>query len=231
MAKIFSVFSVLLFLIVGCTEPPKKAKRSEKKVEQKQKFKKKKLLLKDPEVYLDENTAIPFLFDYQKKDRDNQVRITTEYGDIDILLYEDTPYHRANFIYLTKLGYFNNTFFHRVVPDFVIQGGNSDHPNTWSKRRKIGRYLLPQDNRKGHKHDRGVISIPSSEEENPHKLASPYEFFIVQQKGGAYHLDKNFTPFGKVIKGMDVVDKICAQPIDKRESPIKNILMKVSIIN
>ena len=145
-------------------------------------------------------------------------------------MYEDTPYHRANFIYLTKLGYFNNTFFHRVVPDFVIQGGNSDHPNTWSKRRKIGRYLLPQDNRKGHKHDRGVISIPSSEEENPHKLASPYEFFIVQQKGGAYHLDKNFTPFGKVIKGMDVVDKICAQPIDKRESPIKNILMKVSII-
>ncbi|MDB4608882.1 peptidylprolyl isomerase [Flavobacteriaceae bacterium] len=231
MAKIFSVFSVLLFLILGCTEPPKKTKRSEKKVEQKQKFKKKKLLLKDPEVYLDENTAIPFLFDYQKKDRDNQVRITTEYGDIDILLYEDTPYHRANFIYLTKLGYFNNTFFHRVVPDFVIQGGNSDHPNTWSKRRKIGRYLLPQDNRKGHKHDRGVISIPSSEEENPHKLASPYEFFIVQQKGGAYHLDKNFTPFGKVIKGMDVVDKICAQPIDKRESPIKNILMKVSIIN
>lgn len=90
---------------------------------------------------------------------------------------------------------------------------------------------MPQDNRKGHKHDRGVISIPSSEEENPHKLASPYEFFIVQQKGGAYHLDKNFTPFGKVIKGMDVVDKICAQPIDKRESPIKNILMKVSIIN
>lgn len=202
-----------------------------KKLNKSKNLKKKKLLLKDPEVYLDENTAIPFLFDYQKKDRDNQVKITTEYGDIDILLYEDTPYHRANFIYLTKLGYFNNTFFHRVVPDFVIQGGNSDHPNTWSKRRKIGRYLLPQDNRKGHKHDRGVISIPSSEEENPHKLASPYEFFIVQQKGGAYHLDKNFTPFGKVIKGMDVVDKICAQPIDKRESPIKNILMKVSIIN
>ncbi|MDB4067628.1 peptidylprolyl isomerase, partial [Flavobacteriaceae bacterium] len=56
-------------------------------------------------------------------------------------------------------------------------------------------------------------------------------FFIVQQKGGAYHLDQDFTPFGKVIRGMEVVDKICAQPIDGRENPIQNIKMKVEILD
>ena len=229
--KKLSVLSIVLFLLTACNEPAKKTKNTEKKIEVIQEVVKKELLLQKPSVFLDEKTAIPFLFEYQQKNKENEVRISTSYGEIDILLFENTPYHRANFIYLTKLGYFNDTFFHRVVPNFVIQGGNSDHPNTWKKRRKIGRYLLPQDNKKGHKHDRGVISIPSSEEDNPHKLASPFEFFIVQQKGGAYHLDEDFTPFGKVIRGMDVVDKICAQPIDARENPIKNIKMKVQIIN
>ena len=223
--------SVLLLLIVCCNEPVKKTKSKEKKIEVKQKVVKKQLLLEEPALFLDGKSAIPFLFEYQEKHKENKVRITTRFGSIDLQLFENTPYHRANFIYLTKLGYFDDTFFHRVVPDFVIQGGNSDHPKTWRKRRKIGRYLLPQDNKKGHKHDRGVLSIPSSEEENPHKLASPFEFFIVQQKGGAYHLDENFTPFGKVIRGMDVVDKICAQAIDGRENPIENIKMKVEILD
>ena len=218
-------------ILASCTEPAKKIKSTTKKAEPKQKVVKKELLIEEPAFYLDEKTAIPFLFEYQQKNKENKVRISTTYGDIDLLLFDNTPYHRANFIYLTKLGYFNDTFFHRVVPDFVIQGGNSDHPKTWRKRRKIGRYLLPQDNDKDHKHDRGVISIPSSKEDNPHKLASPFEFFIVQQKGGAYHLDEDFTPFGKVINGMDVVDKICAQPIDGRENPIQNIKMKIIIID
>ena len=72
--------------------------------------------------------------------------------------------------------------------------------------------------------------MPSSEMDNPHRLASPYEFFIVQQKGGAYHLDGNYTPFGRVIEGMKVVDAICAQSIDNREAPIENIRMQVTIL-
>ena len=72
--------------------------------------------------------------------------------------------------------------------------------------------------------------MPSSEMDNPHRLASPYEFFIVQQKGGAYHLDGNYTPFGKVVQGMEVVDAICAQAIDSREAPMENIRMQVSIL-
>jgi len=84
--------------------------------------------------------------------------------------------------------------------------------------------------KKGNKHHRGIISMPSSEIENPYKLASPYEFFIVKKKDGAYHLDKNYTAFGKVIKGMDVVDKISELETDKREWPLDNVRFKVEII-
>ncbi|MDG1652932.1 MAG: peptidylprolyl isomerase, partial [Flavobacteriaceae bacterium] len=144
-------------------------------------------------ILLNDQNAIPFFFNYQKKNLEDKVRISTRFGDIDIQLYKNTPYHRANFIYLTKKGYFNGSTFHRVVPNFIIQGGNSDRAETADKRRKIGKYLLPPDTRKGYKHHRGVISMPSSEIENPHKLASPYEFFIVQQSPGAYHLDGSYT--------------------------------------
>ena len=182
------------------------------------------------DILLDDKNAIPFFFNYEKNNPEDKVRISTRFGNIDIKLFKNTPYHRANFIYLTKKGYFKNTTFHRVVPDFIIQGGNSDRYETAKKRGKIGKYLLPPDTKKGYKHHRGVVSMPSSEIENPYKLASPYEFFIVQQDPGAYHLDGNYTIFGKVISGMDVVDKINKQRIDSRETPLTNVFMDVKII-
>jgi cyclophilin family peptidyl-prolyl cis-trans isomerase len=231
--KTFFSLILLLFFVLGCSSPKKKSTvkivTTTKTVDVKKK-KRESLLLQEPTLFLDEKNAIPFLFDYQQNDLPNQVKINTRFGEIFIELLDETPYHKANFIYLTRLGYFNDTFFHRVVPNFVIQGGNSDHPNTSKKRREIGRYLLPPDVKKGVKHERGIVSMPSSEMDNPHRLASPYEFFIVQQKGGAYHLDGNYTPFGKVIKGMEVVDAICAQAVDEREAPIDNIRMKIEIV-
>ena len=182
------------------------------------------------DIVLDDKNAIPFFFNYEKNNPEDKVRISTRFGNIDIKLFKNTPYHRANFIYLTKKGYFKNTTFHRVVPDFIIQGGNSDRYETAKKRGKIGKYLLPPDTKKGYKHHRGVVSMPSSEIENPYKLASPYEFFIVQQDPGAYHLDGNYTIFGKVISGMDVVDKINKQRIDSRETPLTNVFMDITII-
>ena len=176
-------------------------------------------------------TAIPFLQNYGKENSENTVRIETPLGSFDVLLFEQTPYHRANFIFLTRKKYFNGTYFHRVVKDFIIQGGNSDNTDTGQKRRSIGKYLLPPDTRNGLKHHRGVISMPSSAIENPHKLASPYEFFIVQQDPGAYHLDGNYTVFGKVIRGMEVVDAINALPTDKREWPLTNMRMQVTVLN
>ncbi len=186
---------------------------------------------KKSDLPLNAETAIPFFKAYGEKHPENKVRIETPLGSFDVLLFKNTPYHRANFIFLTKQEYFNNTYFHRVVPDFIIQGGNSDNADTGQKRRKIGKYLLPPDTRKGHKHHRGVISMPSSEIENPHKLASPYEFFIVHQSPGAYHLDGSYTVFGKVIRGMEVVDAINALPTDKREWPLTNMRMRITVLN
>jgi len=116
------------------------------------------------------------------------------------------------------------------VPGFIIQGGNSDRYETSRKRSEIGKYLLPPDTRNGHKHHRGVVSMPSSEIENPYKLASPFEFFIVQQVNGAHHLDGLYTIFGEVIAGMKVVDEINKQRVDNRETPLTNIFMEISIL-
>lgn len=218
-----------LIILISCNEKKnvqdKKIKIPEKKVIKSIPKKEEKIFI------LNDKNAIPFFFEYAKNNKENKIRIETKYGDIDIELFNDTPYHRANFIYLTKKKYFDGTFFHRVVKDFIIQGGNSDSYEISKRRKNIGRYLLPPDSNKGFKHHRGILSIPSSDIDNPYKLASPYEFFIVQSKNGAYHLDKNYTPFGKVIKGMDIVDLICNLETDKREWPIENIRIKVSIIN
>lgn len=180
---------------------------------------------------LNNKNAMDFFLEYEKHNKENKVRMTTDFGDIEILLFEKTKFHRANFIFLTKQKYFENTQFYRVIDNFIVQAGNSDNKATARKRSNIGRYLLPTDTKRGYKHDRGVISMPSSEIDNPHKLASPFEFFIVQQRGGAHFLDGDYTIFGRVTKGMDVVDKIAAVKTDEADWPLQNIFIrKVEII-
>jgi len=187
----------------------------------------KEIVSKTPEFpILNDSLAMEFFLEYQKKYKENKVRLTTTFGDIDILLFDKTKFHRANFIYLTKRGYFDGTQFYRVINNFIVQAGNTDDKKVKRKRRLIGKYLLPKDTKRGYKHDRGVISMPSSEIDNPYKLASPYEFFIVQQKGGAHFLDGDYTIFGKVIRGMDVVDKIAAVETDNADWPLHNIYIK-----
>lgn len=219
----------MIIVHIGCQEKPKKNATKVKVPEKKQL--KKVEPREEKRIYLDDKNAIPFFYEYAQKNKENKVRIITKFGNIDILLYDNTPYHRANFVYLTKLKYFDGTMFHRVVPNFIIQGGNSDSRKKMKKRHEIGRYLLPPDTKKGHSHHRGVVSVPSSEIDNPHKLASPYEFFIVQQRPGAYHLDGHYTAFGEVIDGMEVVDQINQLKIDNREMPISNVYMKTQILN
>ncbi|MFL2591550.1 MAG: peptidylprolyl isomerase [Flavobacteriaceae bacterium] len=230
--KKFTLFIFLVSSIVSCFCESKRIEKKEKiKIQiEKKNTKKNKVLSEDPKVILNDKNVINFLYEFNKQNNYNKVKISTSFGEIIIRLFDETPYHKSNFIYLSKLGYFNNTFFHRVVPNFIIQGGNSDRKETSIKRRLIGKYLLPVDAKSNIKHKRGIVSMPSSDINNPYKLASPYEFFIVQKKNGAYHLDGNYTPFGRVIKGMNVVDKINSQPIDNREAPINNIKMRVEII-
>ena len=216
----------VLLLSISCDEKKdiivKKVKTTKKD------FKKNNL---ENEFRLSDDNVMEFFLEYDKNHKENKVRIFTDFGEIDILLFENTKFHRSNFIYLTKKNYFENTQFYRVINNFVIQAGNSDNRKISQKRKKIGRYLLPNDLNKGHTHKRGMVSMPSSLVDNPYKMASPFEFFIVQKKDGAHHLDGDYTVFGKVTKGMDTVDKIASRPTDNRDWPIDNVyIKKVEII-
>ena len=216
----------VLLLSISCDEKKdiivKKVKTTKKD------FKKNTL---ENEFRLSDDNVMEFFLEYDKNHKENKVRIFTDFGEIDILLFENTKFHRSNFIYLSKKNYFQNTQFYRVINNFVIQAGNSDNRKISQKRKKIGRYLLPNDLNKGHTHKRGMVSMPSSLVDNPYKMASPFEFFIVQKKDGAHHLDGDYTVFGKVTKGMDTVDKIASRPTDNRDWPIDNVyIKKVEII-
>ena len=187
--------------------------------------------VKEAPFKLSDKNVMEFFLEYDKHNKENKVRVYTGFGEIDIQLFDNTKFHRSNFIYLTKNNYFDGTQFYRVINNFIIQAGNSDNIKISRKRKKIGRYLLPNDLDKGHKHQRGMVSMPSSLVDNPYKLASPFEFFIVQKKDGAHHLDGDYTIFGKVIRGMNIVDKIASTPTDNLDWPIDNIYInKVEII-
>ena len=176
-----------------------------------------------------EENAIEFFFHYQKLVKEKYVRLETSYGNIVIELFDEVPYHKSNFIYLTKKGYFDETYFHRIVKGFIIQGGNADHGGIAKKRKEIGRYLLPPVTDKGFKHHRGIVSMPSSDINNPHQLASPYEFFIVVTQPGSYHLDAGYTPFGRVVEGMDTVDKINSVAVESGDWPIQNVVIRKAV--
>lgn len=179
---------------------------------------------------LTKNNAMEFFLQYEKEHKENKVRIVTDYGNIDILLFNETKFHRANFIYLAKKGYFDNTQFYRVIENYIIQGGSTDDRDVMRKRRFIGKYLLPTDTKRGFHHDRGVISMPSSERENPYKLASPYEFFIMLRD--VHELDGDYTIFGRVISGLEVADKIAKVETDDGDWPHDNVyIRKVEILD
>lgn len=173
---------------------------------------------------LTEKNAMEFFLQYDTLHKENKVRLVTDYGNIDILLFNETKFHRSNFIFLTKQGYFNDTQFYRVIENYIVQGGSTDDRDVMQKRKVIGKYLLPTDTKRGFKHDRGVISMPSSEIENPHKLASPYEFFITLRD--VYQLDGDYTIFGKVISGLDVADKIAGVDTDDGDWPLQNVYIR-----
>lgn len=236
MRLLFTLCLTLIFISCNDTKPtPKKKPVVKTEVKQKKEAPKvieidsSKLTLEERFLPLNDDNAMDFFLEYEKEHKENKVRIYTSFGNIDLLLFDKIKFHRANFIFLVKNKAFDGTQFHRVVKDFVIQGGSSDNKKVVRKRRKFGSYLLPPDAKRGYKHHRGIISIPSSEIENAYKLASPYEFFITVTN--QYHLDGEYTAFGKVTKGMDVVDLISQQETDSGDWPKHNVyITKVEII-
>lgn len=231
------IFSILL--LFNCEDKQTKPKPVNKKVLVTDTVKSKteekiieidssKLTLEERYLPLNNDNAMNFFREYGKINKQNKIRIYTKFGNIDLELFNNTEYHRANFIFLTKNKIFDGTQFHRVVKNFVIQGGNSDEADVLKKRRNIGRYLLPPDVRHGYKHRRGVISIPSGEIDNAYKLASPFEFFITQSN--QFHLDGEYTAFGRVIRGLEVVDKISNQEVDSGNWPRHNVYIDKIVV-
>jgi len=173
---------------------------------------------------------IPTMKEYGENNPENRIRIKTKFGNIDVQLYRDTPLHRANFIMLVKNNYFDDTFFHRVDPGFVIQGGNADNQTTVSNRGDIGNYLIPNEFDAGHRHTYGAFSAAKYAEQNVSKASSPFEFFIVMDKSGAPHLNNDHTVFGRVLSGMDAAEKIAKVKTGDSEWPIDNVEMEIEIL-
>lgn len=151
-------------------------------------------------------------------------QIKTSYGEILIWLYNETPHHKASFIQLAKVGYWNSYTFNRVIPNFVIQGGCPDTPEGFKDSTML---LQPEFNSKL-KNEYG--SFAAGRDDNPGMLSARCQFYIVQNKKGIPRLDNKYTVYGKVIKGMDVVDRIANLPRNKEDAPLTPVTMDVNII-
>jgi peptidyl-prolyl cis-trans isomerase B (cyclophilin B) len=207
----------------------------------------------DSKVIIQEKTT-------KKMDSSTYVLITTEYGDIKIRLYDETPLHRDNFIKLTKEKFFDSTLFHRVIPSFMIQGGDPQS-KTAQPGQPLGMgdvgYRIPAEFNSNLIHKRGVLA--AARDNNPQKASSGCQFYITQGRkyadaeldqiakargitwtdaqlqtykelGGTPSLDMNYTVFGEVIYGLEVVDKIAAEPRNGSDRPNKDIRMTVKIV-
>lgn len=152
--------------------------------------------------------------------------IETKFGDIELRFFpEVAPNHVNNFIELAKKGFYDGTTFHRVIPGFMIQGGDPNSKSPDKSKHGIGGpgYTVKAEfNDKSHK--RGTLSMARAA--NPDSAGS--QFFICV--ADSPFLDKQYTVFGEVISGMEVVDKIVSQPRDRRDNPNERIEMKVKII-
>ncbi len=153
--------------------------------------------------------------------------IETKFGKIEMEFFEDkAPGHVKNFKDLAKKGFYDGTIFHRVIPGFMIQGGD---PNTKSDDRSNhgmggpGYSIKAEFNDTPHK--RGILSMARSQDPN----SAGSQFYIVV-KDSAF-LDGQYTAFGKVLSGMTVADQIVNAPRDRRDNPNERIEMKVKVIN
>jgi peptidyl-prolyl cis-trans isomerase B (cyclophilin B) len=149
--------------------------------------------------------------------------IKTPLGEIHIRLLTETPNHRASFIQLATQGYWDSLTFNRVIPDFVAQGGCPDTEQGFTD----PEYLLEPEFVEGIVHSYGAVG--AGRDDNPGKLSARCQFYIVHQKEGIPRLDNNYTVFGHVIKGMDVVDRIVHAERDEQDEPLAPITLTVSV--
>jgi len=185
----------------------------------------------------------------------HKVRIETEYGSILVMLYDNTPLNTANMVKLANEHFYDSTLFHRCIPQFVIQGGDPESKNARPGQTLGNGGLgttIPAEINDNYYHKRGALGV--ARDQTPDKSGSACQFYIVVGKtftdadldnmskrtgrtyspeqremykntGGTPHLDGNYTVFGEVLEGMEVVDKIANEPRDANDRPNKDIKM------
>ncbi len=183
--------------------------------------------------------------------------IETDMGDMEIELYDQTPLHRDNFVKLVKSNFYDDLLFHRVMPNFVIQGGDPESRNASSETLLGGGgpgYQIKAEI--GAPHFRGTLA--AARNQNPEKMSSGSQFYIVignklteaeldqweQTKGIKYNpaqrakyladgglpsLDGEYTVFGEVTSGMDIAEKIMNQPANQANRPLQDVKMKIRL--
>ncbi len=184
--------------------------------------------------------------------------VETEFGDMKIKLYNSTPKHRDNFIKLAKEDFYKDLLFHRVIPNFMVQGGDPESRNADpSAMLGSGGPGYQIDAEIAGLHLKGAVAAARTQ--NPEKKSSGCQFYIVhgqavddamldqiQQRnnivytpeqrqlykelGGAPFLDNDYTVFGEVVEGLDVVDKIAAVPTGPADRPAQDVKMNVRIL-
>ncbi len=165
-------------------------------------------------------------------DEDFLITISTPYGDMKALLFEDTPMHKENFIALGKAGVYDGVTFHRVIDRFMIQTGDPKtrkKPLT-EKQRALIPEMIPAEINPEHSHVYGAIGAARrGNNVNPYKNSSPTQFYIIENHNGAPHLDGEYTVFGQVMSGLQVIDSVATLVTGENDKPLKNIRIKVFV--
>ena len=196
------------------------------------------------------------------KAKDTYVKMETAKGECIVKLYNETPKHRDNFVRLVKNGFYNKTLFHRVIQNFMIQGGDQKsktaNPGELLGDGDLG-YRVPAEFNPDLFHKKGALA--AARDDNPEKFSSASQFYLVQGQtytdreldmiertrlggrkipaaqrevykslGGTPFLDQNYTVFGEVVKGIEMVDSIAMVDKDQNDRPLQDIPMKVSLL-
>ncbi|ALI99696.1 peptidylprolyl isomerase [Rufibacter tibetensis] len=167
----------------------------------------------------------------KKSKKDYLVTISTSQGNIRLVLFEDTPKHRENFLKLVKQKFYDGTTFHRVIDDFMIQGGdpNSKDDNPHNDGAGDPGNTVPAEILPHHKHVYGALAAARmGDNMNPKRESSGSQFYLVENHEGVPFLNGQYTVYGQVIDGLAVIDKIAEQPKDFRDRPTTDIKMTVT---
>lgn len=165
--------------------------------------------------------------------KDDVVTIRTSLGDIRLILFSDTPLHRTNFLKKAESGYYDGTTFHRVIPGFMVQGGDPNSKDRDPDNDGQGpahEPTTPAELAAGHRHVYGAVAAARQADfVNPQRASNASQFYLVVNPQGVPALDGQYTVFGQVISGQEVLAKIAALPRDARDRPLTDLPMKMTV--